>query len=78
MTALSGTEQTTTAIQTMIYGSPKNFELALFGDYTIEVSRDYKFAEGLISVLGSVTAGGNVIVPNGFIVVTIPASGTTE
>ena len=77
LTELSGTAQTDTAIQTMIYGSPKNFELALFGDYTIEVSRDYKFAEGLISVLGSVTAGGNVIVPNGFIVVTIPASGTT-
>lgn len=74
LTALSGTAQTTTAIQTMIYGSPKNFELALFGDYTIEVSRDYKFAEGLISVLGSVTVGGNVIVPNGFVVVTIPAT----
>ena len=74
LTELSGKAQTTTAIQTMIYGSPMNFELALFGDYTIEVSRDYKFAEGLISVLGSVTAGGNVIVPNGFVVVTIPAS----
>jgi len=74
LTELSGKAQTTTAIQTMIYGSPMNFELALFGDYTIEVSRDYKFAEGLISVLGSVTAGGNVIVPNGFIVVTIPAT----
>jgi len=74
LTELSGTAQTTTAIQTMIYGSPMNFELALFGDYTIEVSRDYKFAEGLISVLGSVTTGGNVIVPNGFVVVTIPAT----
>ena len=74
LTELSGKEQTSTAIQTMIYGSPMNFELALFGDYTIEVSRDYKFAEGLISVLGSVTAGGNVIVPNGFVVVTIPAT----
>lgn len=74
LTELSGKAQTATAIQTMIYGSPMNFELALFGDYTIEVSRDYKFAEGLISVLGSVTAGGNVIVPNGFVVVTIPAT----
>ena len=74
LTELSGTAQTTAAIQTMIYGSPMNFELALFGDYTIEVSRDYKFAEGLISVLGSVTTGGNVIVPNGFVIVTIPAA----
>ena len=74
LTELSGKAQTSTAIQTMIYGSPMNFELALFGDYTIEVSRDYKFAEGLISVLGSVTTGGNVIVPNGFVVVTIPAT----
>lgn len=74
LTELSGKAKSTAAIQTMIYGSPMNFELALFGDYTIEVSRDYKFAEGLISVLGSVTAGGNVIVPNGFVVVTIPAT----
>lgn len=75
LTALSGTAQPASNksdAQTMIYGSPLNYELALFGDYSIEASRDYKFAEGLISILGSVTVGGNVVVPNGFVVVTIP------
>ena len=58
----------------MIYGAPLNFELALFGDMTIEVSKDYKFAEGLLTILGQVTVGGSIVVPNGFVVVTIPAT----
>jgi len=74
LTALSGTAQTSTAIQTMIYGSPLNYELALFGNYEVRVSEDYKFAEGLDTILGTVTAGGNVIVPNGFVIVTIEAT----
>jgi HK97 family phage major capsid protein len=74
LTELAGKAQTSEAIQTMIYGSPLNFELALFGDMTIEVSKDYKFAEGLLTILGQVTYGGNVTVPNGFVVVTIPAT----
>lgn len=75
LTALSGTAQSSTAaVQTMIYGSPKNYEMALFGDYSVEVSKDYKFAEGLLTVLGSVMTGGAVIVDKGFIVVTIPKS----
>ena len=72
LTSLSGNAQAATAKQTMIYGSPLDFELALFGDYSIEVSKDYKFAEGLLTVLGSVTTGGNVIIPDGFVIVTIP------
>lgn len=74
LTPLSETAQTSTAIQTMVYGSPLNYELALFGDYTIEASKDYKFAEGLISILGEVMVGGNVVAYNGFEIVTIPAS----
>lgn len=77
LTKLSGTAQSSSAAtQTMIYGSPLNFELALFGNYSIEVSKDYKFAEGLLTVLGSVTTGGNVIMQNGFVVVTLPKSGS--
>jgi HK97 family phage major capsid protein len=75
LTAHTGTAQTTSAVKTMIYGSPINYELALFGNYNIEASRDYKFAEGLISILGSITVGGNIIIPNGFEVVTIPVAG---
>ena len=72
LTALNGTKQTTSAIQTMIYGSPMNFEEAIFGDFGVQVSSEYKFAEGLLTVMGEVMAGGSVKVKNGFLVVTIP------
>lgn len=74
LTALSGTAQTASAISTMLYGDPMNYELGLFGDYTIEVSKDYKFGEGLLTVLGEVMAGGNLIKHNGFMICQIPAT----
>lgn len=73
LTSLSSATQTTSAIQTMIYGDPMNFELGLFGPYTVEVSKDYKFAEGLLTIMGEVMAGGNIIVAEGFVVVTLAA-----
>ena len=73
LTSLSSATQTTSAIQTMIYGDPMNFELGLFGPYTVEVSKDYKFAEGLLTIMGEVMAGGNIIVDEGFVVVTLAA-----
>lgn len=74
LTALSGTAQTSSAIQTMIYGAAMNFELALFGNYEIRVSEDYKFAEGLDTILGEVMTAGSIIAYNGFEIITIPAS----
>jgi HK97 family phage major capsid protein len=67
----SYTDATGTAggVKTMIYGDPANYELDLFGDYEIRVSEDYKFAEGLNTVLGEVMVGGNITVANGFVVV---------
>ena len=56
-------------VKTMIYGDPSNYELDLFGDYEIRVSEDYKFAEGLNTVMGEVMVGGNVTFANGFVVV---------
>lgn len=77
LTALAGTAQTTSAAaNTMVYGDPLNYELGLFGDYTIEVSKDYKFAEGLLTVMGEVLAGGNLIKHHGFLVCQI-AKGTS-
>lgn len=76
LTALSGTAQTTTPVQTMVYGSPMNFEEAIFGDFGVRVSSEYKFAEGLLAIMGEVMAGGAVKVKNGFLIVTIPKSGT--
>ena len=41
LTALAGTAQSNTAVtNTMVYGDPANYELGLFGDYVIEVSKD--------------------------------------
>lgn len=73
LTSLSKATQGSKAIQTMLYGDPKNFELGLFGDYTVEVSQDYKFAEGLLTIMGEVMLGGNLIVDEGFVVVTLAA-----
>ncbi len=74
LTSLSTATKGATAIQTMLYGDPMNFELGLFGDYTIEVSKDYKFAEGLLTIVGEVMLGGNLIVDEGFVVVTLEAT----
>ena len=51
----------------MAYGKPLAYQLDLFGPYTVEVSRDYKFAEGLLAVMGEAMIGGNVVSENGFI-----------
>lgn len=56
--------------KTMFYGNPHAFELALFSDYDIKVSEDFKFDKGLLSIRGAVSLGGNVIQKNGFVVVT--------
>lgn len=69
--ALSASTYTVADIPTMVYGDPGNYKLGLFGDYEVNVSEDYKFAEGLLSVRGEVMLGGNVIVDKGFVVVTL-------
>ena len=74
LTSLSTATKGAEKIPTMIYGDPKNFELGLFGPYTVEVSKDYKFAEGLLTVQGEVMAGGNVVVDGGFVIVTLAAN----
>lgn len=56
--------------KTMFYGNPHAFELALFGDYEVKVSEDFKFDAGLLAVRGSVQLGGGVIQKGGFVVVT--------
>ncbi|SEA49628.1 phage major capsid protein, HK97 family [Eubacterium aggregans] len=53
----------------MIYGDPANYKIGLFGDYEIRVDESYKFAEGLLSIMGEVMVGGNVVVKDGFVLV---------
>lgn len=69
VTALSDLSLTTTAKKTMFYGNPQAAELALWGGFDVEVSKDYKFAEGLLTVRGEVTADVDVTAKGGFVIV---------
>lgn len=59
--------------KTMIYGNPKYAEMGTWGDIDISTSEDYKFAEGLLSVLGETLLDVDVVVKNGFLVATAKA-----
>ena len=72
LTALDGAGAT---IQTMVYGDPMNYELGLFGDYTIRVDESVKAVERMYAILGDVMVGGNLIVDKGFVVATSGAGG---
>lgn len=56
--------------KTMFYGSSDAAELALFSDYEVKVSEDYKFGEGLLAIRGSAQIGCGVVKKGGFVVVT--------
>lgn len=73
-TALTGATNTSTTavLPTMFYGQPRCARLDLFGDYEVRTSEDYKFGEGLLSVLGDVDCGADVVVNKGFVVVALP------
>ena len=51
-----------------VYGQMMNFELALFSNYEINVSDDFKFNKGLLAISGDVQLGGDVTVKGGFVV----------
>lgn len=72
--ALSTATKGSAPIKTMVYGDPMNYKLDLFGDYEVRVSDDYKFGEKMLTVLGEVMLGGNVICDKGFVVVTLAAN----
>ena len=62
----------------LLYGDPKSFLLGLFGGYSIRIDESYKAGERLITVLGDVQAGGNLIRHNGFVVGSIAAADSGE
>lgn len=72
--ALSESTKGSAPIKTMVYGDPTAYKLDLFGDYEVNVSEDYKFAEGLLAIRGEVMVGGNLTVDKGFTVVTLAAN----
>lgn len=71
---LSGTTQTTSAIKGIFYGTPQAIELAMFSDYEIATSEDYKFAEDMLAVRGTASMGAGLGVYHGFVVAQIPAN----
>ena len=75
LTALSASEKGSSAIQTMVYGDPMNYELGLFGAYTVRVDESVKAVERMLTILGDAMVGGNLIVDKGFVVATLPANG---
>lgn len=72
LTALDGNEGKSS--QTMLYGDPLNYEMGLFGDYTIRVDESVKAVERMVAILGDAMVGGNLIVDKGFVVGTTPAA----
>lgn len=56
--------------KSMFYGTPHAAELALFSDYEVKVSEDYKFDKGLLAIRGSAQIGCGVTKKGGFVVVT--------
>ena len=56
---------------TTAYGQARNFELALFSNYEINVSEDFAINKGLLTIVGDVELGGNVVAKGGFVVATV-------
>lgn len=59
----------------MIYGDPMNYELGLFGDFTVRVDESVKAVERMVAILGDAMVGGNLIVDKGAVVAAIGGSG---
>lgn len=59
--------------KTMIYGNLHNCELDVWGDIEITASSEYKFAEKLLTIMGSASVATDVVAKNGFVLVTIGA-----
>lgn len=77
LTAYStATASSTGATQTMLFGDPTNYELGLFGDYTVRVDESVKAVERMVAILGDAMVGGNLIVDKGFVVANLPKSGS--
>ena len=76
LTALTGANAASAAVQAMVYGDPANYELGLFGDFTVRVDESIKGVERMLTILGDAMIGGNLIVDKGFVVATLPKTPT--
>lgn len=57
----------------LLYGDLMNFEVGLFGEYSIRVDESVKAVERMVAILGDAFVGGNLIRHHGFVVGTIGA-----
>lgn len=57
----------------LIYGNMQCFEMGLFGDYEIVVSADANITKLMLTIVGDVDLGGEVVVKDGFIHATVGA-----
>lgn len=72
--ALNGTAQPAKSgadVMGCFYGNPTALELAMFSDYEVATSEDYKFANDLLAVRGTASLGAGVGVYHGFVVAKI-------
>ena len=53
----------------MYYGNPQVIELAMFGDYEVATSEDYKFGQDMLTVRGTASMGAAMGVYKGFVAV---------
>lgn len=72
--ACNGTAQGASPKKTMFYGNPLNIELDLFSKYEINVSEDFAIDKLLLTIVGDVEFGTDVVASNGFAILTIPAN----
>lgn len=56
---------------TIAYGDPMTFLLALFGPYSIRIDDSVKSVERLTAILGDVLVGGNLVVDKGMSIATL-------
>lgn len=59
----------------LLYGDPMCFELGLFSNYEIVVSEDRNVEKLMLTIVGDVEIGGEIVVKDGFIVATVGAAG---
>ena len=57
------------AAKCMFYGNPQAIELAMFGDFEVATSEDYKFGQDMLTVRGTVSAGAAMGTYKGFVAV---------
>ena len=71
LTALAGTAKGASAQKTLFYGDPKCFELDLFSDYEVRVSEDFAMDKLMDTIVGDAELGGDVVVKDGFVTMSI-------